>query len=193
MGCIGVTRLLAMAIAVSLTLGAAAQDAEAKRMCKDREPRKGCVDSKDVENGSIDASKHLKHEARGKFDSSSFFKNLDFDTFGIFSRVLGINTPRPGVMIATGSASFLTNSGQGSVSCRISTSQNGLHSVLKRFVASVNSEKGLHTASMSATTSFKVKPPGEIVVLLICEKLFADGKLFMISDSLSAQYYPTEN
>ena len=190
MGCIGVTRLLAMAIAVSLTLGAAAQDAEAKRMCKDREPRKGCVDSKDVENGSIDASKHLKHEARGKFDGRFFLDEVNAERLYAQN---SFDPPRPGVMIVTASASIFTISGQGSMSCEISARQNGSNSVLKRFVASVNSAKGLFNAVMSATTSVKVKPLGRIFVLLFCKKLFADGELDITHPSLSAQYYPTED
>ena len=189
MGCIRVTRLLALAIAVSLTLGAAAQDAEAG-ICKSpkAETKKECVDSKDVENGSLDASQHLKDEARGKFKGkvTSQFAGLWIPALP----VVNLKLPRPGVAIATASVDIFVGR-KGSLSCSIMGVQDGSNFMPKRFVASVNPEKFIFTASMSATTSFEVKK-GDLRVRLSCQPLSGLGGI-LISHTLSAQYYPKDD
>ena len=188
MGCIKFTSLLNLAIAVPLMLGAAPQDAKAD-ICKELSNREGCVRSKDVLNDSLTAPRHLRDEARGSFDASTA-------TFALTSSLntyvtVFVESPGTGSVTATAGTSISSTS-DGSASCSIIADQAGSTFAPRLFFGSVNEQEFISTASMAASTSFKVKK-GTVRIRLLCRLVTGGGgPVEITAPSLSAQYYPTE-
>lgn len=188
MACNRLSAFLALPFAVSLILGAASWDARAD-ICKKQNPRKGCVNSVDVENQSLGPNQ-IKDEAGFRF--GRFNKN-DGVSLGSTDKTItgaGLKVPRKGWVVATANVEIqAAASAEGSVRCEIAMIRGGKVIARKPFYESVAFDSGIERGTVAATFGFKVSKAG-IFAKLSCRRL-SGGALKVSNGGIALQYFPT--
>lgn len=180
------TTLLALPIAVLLTLGGAPLDARAD-ICKKRKLNDGCVRSVDVKNQSLDL-RELKDEAGFAAFREKSGASDDLNSSNRLMADAVLTAPRRGWAVVTATVELSTLSGKGSVRCKI-VARQGEVIARKTFFDSLASDSGIEETSMSATVGFRVVK-GRLKAELICSLLSGSG-VNVPHVNGAIQYYPT--
>ena len=174
MGCIRLTALFALTIAVSTLLGTESREARAT-ICEELKPVKGCVVSLDIRRKKI-KSDDRKDEARAKGVSLA-----DIAMEVGFGRKLyaatKIKLPRAGVVIVNASLYIAAledpdslATGKGTVVCqiRLSNKSDVTIGLSQEMYGSVDWKAGIEFDSMALTSGFDVARKGPIKIDLSC-------------------------
>ncbi len=177
MGCIRLTALFALTIAVSTLLGAAPREARAT-VCQKLKPVEGCVVSVDIRRKDI-KPEDRKDEARAKGVSLADTPMALLLNSQVYATTK-IKVPRAGVVIVNASLylravenpAASTFGGRGTVACTLVSKNKGgaIMGLPADMFGSVDWKAGLEYATLAVTTGFDVdkSDKGAINIVLSC-------------------------
>lgn len=184
------TTFCLLAAVCALAVGAAPGEAPAKGVCDKIKilPKKGCVTSKDVKNGSLTAD-DMKNEAGADFaEGGIVFRNVP-DTRQVYASV-DLTAPTKGVAVVTANVRLTTTTPGhqgGTLECQITKGKNldlGMSIPFRGSVA--RTAKWAESMLFSANSDVK---KGTTRFNLVCRRIPSANNTFNVSSFLVAEYY----
>ncbi len=199
MRCIKLTTLAALSIAVSLTLGAAQQEARAGACAKAGE-NPGCVTSKDVKNNSLKGGKggDIKNESGANFVRGDPFLEPVPAKGRIYAK-LTLTPPTDGRVIINATATLdavfpnFPNETQGQVLCRIKIGRRfkGSETIGDTEIMGSVSRRYKPLASIAWSGGVKVKGEKKRTIFLWCRWLVGMFDLHIDDPAITAVFHPS--